>query len=232
MNDPVAGQEIAQACTDISACCRLIAHFGWDDLVYGHVSVRLSGDRVLFNPGHLRFDEVMPGDVLSPGAAGGHPVNPTGPALHRPVYAARPDVNCIIHVHAEPLVAVSVLPEGLLPVSQDALLLQGRIGYHAYSGIFDEDDGSEPYLVADLGDHRCLLMENHGGMTVGGNVAEAFMTLYHLVRACEIQLAASAAAGGGSHLKEVPLETRKTVSTAARPQGMDAEWAALLRLLD
>src|SRR5580698_6118096 len=192
---------------ELAACYRLVALFGWDDLVFTHISARVPGEpeSFLINPYGMLFEEITAsslvrvdrqGQKLSPSD---WPVNPAGFVIHSAVHAARPDVGCVLHVHTNAGVAVSAQKDGLLPISQIATVALSSLGYHDYEGIALRDD-EKPRLVRDLGASSALILRNHGLLTAGPSVADAFITMYALQSACEVQVMAQA---GGKELVHV-----------------------------
>lgn len=231
----------AQVRTDLAAAYRLCAQRGWDDTIYTHLSASVPGEAgcYLINPFGARFDEITASGLVKVNRRGevvdgsGRSVNPTGFTIHGAVHAARPDAACVIHLHTPWGVALSMLPEGLLPTSQFAMRLYGRLGRHAYEGLA-LGEAEQRRLVANLGSLDGLILDNHGTLTVGRTVAEAWMLMYLLERAAQAQLAAMAAAGG--RLRVVPdeiaaLTYRQWVGDGSEIDG-DLEWPALLRGLD
>lgn len=223
---------------DLAACYRLIALFGWDDLVFTHVSVKLPAEEsFLINPYGMLFDEITASSLVKIDAQGNklgpspHPVNPAGFVIHSAIHAARHDVVCVLHVHTVAGVAVSAQRGGLLPISQQSTIALASIGYHDYEGIALRDD-EKPRLVKDLGDATCLVLRNHGLLTVGASVADAFLSMYNLQRSCEIQIAAQA---GGELVSVEPRITagvKQNVATVTRGMGGSLAWPGLLRRLD
>ncbi|HEY8086821.1 MAG TPA: class II aldolase/adducin family protein [Polyangiaceae bacterium] len=225
---------------DLAACYRIVALFGWDDLVFTHISARLPGDHdaFLINPYGMFFEEITASSLVKVDARGeklapsSFAVNPAGFVIHSAIHAARHDVQCVLHVHTNAGVAVSAQKAGLLPISQIATIAGASLGYHHYEGIALRDD-EKPRLVRDLGSHTSLILRNHGLLTVGATVAEAFLAMYALEKACEVQLLAQS---GGSEL--LPVDTRilagvkANVDAVTRGQGAGIAWPALLRRLD
>ncbi len=226
---------------DLAAAYRLAAQRGWDDTVYTHLSASVPGEPgvYLINEFGLRFDEITASNLVQVDIHGAvvdgtaRRVNPSGFAIHGAVHAARPELECVVHLHTTAGVALSMLPGGLQPTSQWAMRLHGRLGRHAYEGLAFGDD--EPArLVASLGALDGLILENHGPLTVGRTVAEAWMLMYLLERAAQAQLAAMAATGGrvlavGDEL--AALTYRQWIGDGRERDG-DIEWPALLRGLD
>ena len=225
---------------DLAAAFRLAALRGWDDIVWTHLSAAVPGE-----PGHyfinrfgLRFSEVTPENLVKVDVQGrvvdgsNAPVNPSGFAIHGCVHAARPEAMCVIHLHTLWGQTLAARPEGLLPCSQPALRLVGRLGRHAYEGLaFGAQE--QQRLVHNLGGHDGLILENHGVLTVGRTVAEAFMLMHLLERAARIQLQAQAA--GGEMLLVPPEVIKRTqqqwIGDGSIPEGED-EWPALLRSVE
>ncbi|MCL4687178.1 MAG: class II aldolase/adducin family protein [Burkholderiales bacterium] len=226
---------------DLAAAYRLAARRGWDDTVWTHISAALPGEpgRYLINRFGLRFVEITPENLVKVDVQGrvvdgsGAPVNPSGFAIHGCIHAARPDALCVLHLHTLWGQALAAIPEGLLPCSQPAMRLFRRLGRHAYEGLaFAADE--QLRLVAALGDLDGVILENHGLLTVGRTVAEAFVLMMLADRAAQVQLAAMAATGGRPLVApdEVAERTRRQwVGDGCTPEGVD-EWPALLRSLD
>lgn len=222
----------------LAACYRLIAHFGMDDLVYTHISARVPGaqSHYLLNPYGMMFHEITAsslvkidgeGNVLE----GAYPVNRAGFVIHSAVHAARPDVTCVLHTHTRAGVAVSCLEEGLLPIHQAALAFYNRIAYHDYEGIALELD-EQARLQRDLGDKTAMILRNHGLLTVGRTIPEAFALMYYLEQCCRIQMDVMASGGTINEVSgQVAEYTARQFEHAPVPRG-EREWPALLRLLD
>jgi ribulose-5-phosphate 4-epimerase/fuculose-1-phosphate aldolase len=226
---------------DLAAAYRLAAQRGWDDTVYTHLSASVPGEtgHYLINPFGARFDEITASGLVKVDVAGrvvdgsGASVNPTGFAIHGAVHAARPDAACVIHLHTPWGVALSMLPEGLQATSQFAMRLHGRLGRHPYEGLA-LGAAEQARLVAHLGTLDGLILDNHGTLTVGRTVAEAWMLSYLLDRAAQAQLTAMAATGGRVRVVSdeiAELTRRQWVGDGSELDG-DLEWPALLRGLD
>ena len=228
----------------LAACYRLVAHFGMDDLVYTHISARVPGrhDHFLINPYGMMFHEVRASDLVKIDLDGNlvgdsaYGVNKAGFVIHSAVHMARPEVVCVLHTHTRAGIAVSCTKEGLLPLNQFALQLYGRIAYHDYEGVaLDEDERSR--LIADLGDKPAMILRNHGLLTAGRSIPEAFALMYYLDQSCRIQVDTKAL--GGTIVLPAEAVQQKT---AKQFQGMgnspqstsmgQREWPALLRLCD
>lgn len=230
-----------EARVHLAAAYRLCALHGWDDTIYTHLSAAVPGEpgTYLTNEFGLGFDEVCASNLVKVDVAGrvvdgsGRSVNPTGFTIHGAVHAARADAACVIHLHTEAGVALSMLDEGLLPVSQWAARLHGRIGYHDFAGLALGAD-EQQRLIGALGLHEALILRNHGTLTLGRNVAEAYMLMYFLERAAAAQLRAMAAIGGCIRplsSSVIELTQRQWLGDGTQWDG-DLEWPALLRRLD
>jgi ribulose-5-phosphate 4-epimerase/fuculose-1-phosphate aldolase len=230
---------------DLAACYRLVAHFGWDDLILTHNSARVPGepDHMLINPMGLMFNEVTASNILKVDFDG-NVVEPSeyepiyaGVVIHGAIYLGRPDVECVIHTHTEADIAVGALEEGLLPLSQWAMRFYHRLGYHDYEGVSLDMDERER-LQQSIGSHPVLVLRNHGLLATGRNVAEAFSSTYHFERAAEAQLKIQAAvAAGGKMVIPTPETCEKQAAQFATmgntPRlGGQREWPALLRLAE
>lgn len=229
-----------QARVDLAAAYRLAALFGWDDLIFTHISARVPGPEhhFLINPYGLMFDEITASSLVKVGLDGKkvmestYEINPAGFTIHSAVHAARSDALCVMHLHTRHGVAISAKKQGLLPISQQSLFALASIAYHDYEGLA-LNEGEKPRLVGDLGEKNNLILRNHGLLTIGGNAAEAFLAMYNLERACEIQLLAEA---GGSELVHIPAPILKgieaQVKVVTKGLGADLVWPGLLRKLD
>jgi ribulose-5-phosphate 4-epimerase/fuculose-1-phosphate aldolase len=223
---------------NLAACYRLISHFGMDDLVFTHISARVPGspDHFLINPYGMRFDEITASSLVKidhEGILVGEspwPVNQAGFVIHSAIHMARHDVACVLHTHTEAGIAVSSMDEGLLPLNQHSMLFYGRTAYHEYEGIALEL-GERERLVADLGDKPAMILKNHGLLTVGRTIPEAFSYMYYLEQSCRIQLAVMAAGRPSLPPEAVQKKTAAQWTRDNRPLGA-REWPALLRLLD
>lgn len=233
-----------EARLDLAAAYRLGARFGWTDLLGTHFSLRVPGttDQYLVNPYGLFFEEItasslvkidLKGNLLS---ASEHGVNPAADRIHGAIYAARPEIASVIHLHSVDGTAISIQKDGLLPLSQNALILLGRVGYYTYGGL-DLDDAECAKLTDALGDGRILIMRNHGTLTTGRTIGEAFSWMFRLEKAAKIQIAALA---GERELTPVaPEVVEHTIARGARSYtdqhwspGARIEWAAFRRKID
>jgi ribulose-5-phosphate 4-epimerase/fuculose-1-phosphate aldolase len=226
---------------DLAAAYRLAALAGWDDTIYTHLSAVVPGEEghYLLNEYGLAFEEVSASNLVKVNLKGeivddaARHVNPTGFTIHAAIHAARPDVECVIHLHSPWGVALSMVPEGLMPVSQWAMRLHGRLGRHAYEGLA-LGAREQQRLVANLGELEGLILENHGTLVVGRTVAEAYMLMHILERAAQAQLRAMAAIGGCVPQvgDAVAQQTYDQWTGDGRDRDGDAEWPALLRRVE
>lgn len=229
---------------DLAACYRLVALYGWSDMIFTHISAKLpdsvAGDtpQFLINPYGLMFDEITASSLLKIDLAGNQitpsefAVNRAGFVIHSTIHEVRHDVGCVLHTHSRAGVAVSAQQEGLLPISQQATLLLHSLCYHDYEGLAVHDD-ERARLQADLGHNQYMVLRNHGLLTVGRSVADAFLAMYFLESACQIQISAQA----GGHVRLVPQSVLDGVGTAVKMQESRGStgalaWPALLRRLD
>jgi ribulose-5-phosphate 4-epimerase/fuculose-1-phosphate aldolase len=226
---------------DLAACYRLMALFGWDDLVFTHVSARVPGGdhHFLINPYGLMFDEITASSLVKVDLDGRkvepskYEINPAGFTIHSAVHAAREDAQCVMHSHSLNGVAVSAQAGGLQPLSQQSLFVLASLGYHDYEGVALNAD-EKPRLVRDLGTKAYLILRNHGLLTVGGTIADAFLAMYVMEAACTIQVRAQA---GGGALTPIPQPILDGIQKQAREVtlNMGADklvWPGLLRRLD
>jgi ribulose-5-phosphate 4-epimerase/fuculose-1-phosphate aldolase len=229
-----------QARVDLAAAYRLVAHYGWDDLIFTHLSARVPGaeHHFLINPYGMMFEEItasslvkinLQGEIVSPSP---YFVNPAGFTIHSAVHAAREDALCVIHLHTNHGIAVSAQKNGLLPLSQQSSYVLASLAYHDYEGLaLDEDEKSR--LVADLGNKNNLILKNHGLLTVGTTPAEAFLAMYILESSCRIQILAQS---GNAELLPVSEPILDKVSSqldrATVGQIAQLAWSGLLRKLD
>lgn len=224
---------------DLAACYRLCAMNGWDDLVYTHISASVPGTpgHFLINEFGLAFDEISASSLVKISLEGevvdgsGRRVNAGGFAIHAAVHAARPDAHCVLHLHNENAIAVGIQPQGLLPLSQHALRFFELIGYHDYEGLA-LTPAEQTRMVQALCDFPALLLRNHGSLVCGRTVAEAYVLLDTLDKACAIQLKALAGTPY-PHQPPAPVcrKTRDQLLGDGSPEGV-LEWPALLRRLE
>ena len=226
---------------DLAACYRLIAHFGWDDLIYTHISARVPGqeDHFLINPYGMTFDEITASSLIEVDFTGRKldnspwPANEAGFVIHSAVHMGRPSSGCVIHLHTCDGVAVSAMDEGLVPLNQMAIAVGCNLAYHEYQGpAFRQEE--RDLLLASLRDKTTMILRNHGTLAVGATVAEAFLAMYMLERSCAVQVRSLA---GGRALHSIDQEaidfTRQiAVAHADSIHAQRLVWPAMLRLLD
>ncbi len=236
----IVSEQEWQLRVDLAACYRLVALYGWTDLIFTHLSARIPGpeDHFLINPYGVLFDEITASSLVkvdqqcnkvidSP-----FPVNPAGFNIHSCIHEARHDVGCVMHTHSRAGVAVSAQKAGVLPISQQSTFVLSSLAYHDYEGIALRDD-EKARLQADLGDKTYLMLRNHGLLVVGQTVADAFLSMYTFENTCRIQI--DAQAGGGELVRVDPriiegvAEAQKAVTMGQR-SGL--AWPALIRKLD
>ncbi|MDH3473270.1 MAG: class II aldolase/adducin family protein [Rhodospirillales bacterium] len=219
---------------DLAACYRLTAHFGYDDVIWNHISARIPGEETfLINPLGYRYDEITASNLvkvdLEGKVIGGGETNLTGFVIHSAIHRRRPDIQCVLHTHSQGGLGVSALAEGLMPMVQDAVMFHKRISYHAYEGLSTDLDERER-LAESLGDGYAMILRNHGLLTVGRSIGEAFMLMHYLERACRVQLQVLATG------REVSLPPTEVLDKAVEQyQGFwpgTYEWPALVRLMD
>jgi ribulose-5-phosphate 4-epimerase/fuculose-1-phosphate aldolase len=238
LKDQVSPEEW-QLRVDLAACYRLVAAYGWSDLIFTHISARIPGPEhhFLINPYGMLFEEVTASSLIKIDQQGEklsespHPVNRAGFVIHSAVHAVREDAGCVLHTHTRAGVAVSAQACGVLPISQQSTFVLASLGYHTYEGVALHD-AEKPRLQADLGQANHLMLRNHGLLVVGSSIAEAFLLMYNFESTCQIQLAAQA----GGPLTEVDPRIIDGVGHAMRTQtsglGGAFAWPAMLRKLD
>ena len=240
---PVAAMDAEEARIRryLAACYRLVAHFGWHDLVATHISARLpgAGEQFLINPYGMLFEEITAsslvkinaeGEILAPTT---HQVNPAGFTIHSAVHMGREDAGCVIHLHTRDGVAISMLEDGLLPLNQTAMVIAQDIAFHEYEGVAVDLDERER-LQKDLGDKNLMILRNHGTLTVGRTVAEAFVRTYFLEMCCTMQIKALST---GRPVHQPLPEVVTKMGGRMDPTAMDRfsrslVWPALIRKLE
>lgn len=229
-----------EARVNLAAAYRLIALYGWDDLIFTHVSARVPGPEhhFLINPYGMMFEEITASSLVKVDLAGNkvmespYDINPAGFTIHSAVHAAREDAACVMHTHSINGVAVSAQKEGVLPISQQSTVVLASLGYHDYEGIALREE-EKPRLVHDLGENNFLMLRNHGLLTVGPTPADAFLSMYIFEAACMIQVRAQA--GGGELVRvqpEILAGVKSMVQLVLRGMGSALAWPGLLRKLD
>ncbi len=229
-----------QARVDLAACYRMVAHYGWDDLVFTHISARVPGPEhhFLINPYGMLFEEVTASSLVKVDLEGNKvmasefDINPAGFVIHSAVHEARDDAQCVMHLHTTEGVAISVLEDGLLPYSQQSLFALSSISYHSYEGVALNPE-EKVRLVADLGQSNFMILRNHGLLTCASTIADAFLFMFLLQRACEIQLKAQAT---NQKLISIPQPIldgiRAQAAQVTKSAGGQLAWPGILRKLD
>jgi ribulose-5-phosphate 4-epimerase/fuculose-1-phosphate aldolase len=229
-----------QTRVDLAACYRLVAMYGWDDLVFTHISARVPGpdEHFLINAYGLLFEEMTASSLVKVDLKGNlvldspYIINPAGFTIHSAVHEARPDVSCVLHTHTRAGVAVSAQAAGLLPISQASLIPLISIGYHDYEGVALNPE-EKPRLVADLGSHSNLILRNHGLLTAAATIPDAFLMMYILETACQTQLLAQST---GALLTTIDERIINGIAAQAeqvtKGLGGRLAWPGLLRKLD
>ncbi|GAM99174.1 ribulose-5-phosphate 4-epimerase [alpha proteobacterium U9-1i] len=228
-----------QARVDCAALYRLVALHGWDDMIFTHISMRVPGPEhhFLINPYGMFFEEItasslvkvdLEGNIVAPT---NYYINPAGFTIHSAIHAAREDALCVIHLHTDAGVGVSAQKEGLMPLTQNALLLRKNLAYHEYEGVALNLDERER-LVADIGDKKLMLLRNHGTLAVGATAAEAFLGIFFLERACAQQV--NALSAGRENVLIAPEDAQAEAAKTGGGLGMVSglAWPGLKRKLD
>lgn len=225
---------------NLAAAYNLVAMYDWDDLIFTHISARVPGPEAhfLINPYGMMFDEVSASSLVKVDLLGNkvmssdYDINPAGFIIHSAVHEARSDAHCVMHLHTKEGVAVSAQAQGLLPISQQSLFPLSGLSYHAYEGVALNPE-EKVRLVADLGTTDFMILRNHGLLTCAENIADAFLNMFILQRACEVQLLAQA---GGAELIPISQPIVDGIKQAAkqvtRNAGGKLAWPGLLRKLE
>jgi ribulose-5-phosphate 4-epimerase/fuculose-1-phosphate aldolase len=227
-----------QARIDLAACYRLVALHGWDDLIYTHISVRIpDSEYLLINAFGLAFEEITASNLVKIDLDGNiidddglFAINPAGFTIHSAVHQVRHDAACVMHLHTRETMAVASLAEGLLPLSQYAMFPYPSLAYHDYEGLAVNPEEKQR-LQQDLGNNNFMLLRNHGGLTLGATVGDAFMRMYDLNRACEVQLMIQST---GQQPVSVPQPVVDKIVSHAKvvhsgSTGGQISWPAMLR---
>jgi ribulose-5-phosphate 4-epimerase/fuculose-1-phosphate aldolase len=229
-----------QTRVDLAACYRLVADFGWSDLVFTHITARVPGsdDQFLINPYGMMFDEITASSLVKIDVAGNKldnspfPVNPAGFTIHSAIHSARHDAQCVLHVHSLNGVAVSAQAMGVQALSQQSIFILSSLAYHDYEGVA-LNDAEKPRLIEDIGDKTYLMLRNHGLLTVGKTIADAFLAMYLFETACTIQIRAQS---GGGELIQIPSMVisgaQQQAKTVTKSLGGMLAWPGLLRRLE
>ena len=238
LKDQVRAEEWQLRC-DLAAAYRLVAMYGWSDLVFTHISARLpgAGHQFLINPYGMLFEEITASSLIRIDQEGNKlqdspfPVNPAGFTIHSAVHAVREDARCVLHTHTRAGVAVAAQQCGVLPISQQSTFVLASLAYHDYEGVALRSE-EKPRLQADLGNKDFLCLRNHGLLTVGPSVADAFLRMYVFESACQIQI--SAQAGGALVVVQPAIVEGVAHAMKVQTGGMGGEfvWPALIRKLE
>lgn len=229
-----------QTRVDLAACYRLVAAYGWDDLIFTHITAKVPGTEgeFLINPYGMMFAEITASSLVKINSLGEklddnlHPVNPAGFTIHSAIHAARHDAKCVLHTHTLNGVAVSAQKNGVLPLSQQSIFVLASLAYHDYEGVA-LNEAEKPRLVADLGDKSFFMLRNHGLLTLAESVPDAFLLMYVFEAACNIQIRAQS---GGGELVFVPAPiiagATQQAKDVTKGMGGALAWPGLLRKLD
>lgn len=237
MKSRVSAEEWKQR-VDLAATYRLVAHYGWDDMIFTHISARVPGPEhhFLINPYGLMFDEITASSLVKIDLDGKKveespfPVNPAGFTIHSAIHGARDDAHCVIHLHSTDGCAVSAQEGGLLPLTQHAMIIDNDLAYHDYEGIaLDLDERVR--LIKDIGNKNMMLLRNHGTLAVGKTCADAFLRMYYLERSCSMQVRALTA-GINKTNQGVDDKTAEQAKMGFDGPVGNLAWPALLRKLD
>jgi ribulose-5-phosphate 4-epimerase/fuculose-1-phosphate aldolase len=222
----------------LAACYRIFNHLGWVEMIFNHITLRVPGPEKLFliNPFGLHYSEITASSLLlidiqgNPVRDSKYPVNRAGFVIHSAIHAALPEAHCVMHTHTTTGMAVASLKEGLSPTNFYAAQLHGGVAYHDFEGI-TVDEGEQQRLVASIGKKKAVILRNHGLLTWGPTVQEAYMTLWTLQRACDVQIASSAAGPLNPIRDEVFAQTVRE-SGPGEKRTCDDVFAAMQRLVD
>ncbi len=227
-----------QTRVELAACYRLFVLQGWDDLIHTHVTARIPNtEHILINAFGLAFDEITASNLVKIDINGNivdkdcpFDINPAGFTIHSAVHEARHDDMCALHVHTNETIAVASLKEGLLPLSQYSMFALASISYHDYEGLAVNAD-EKLRLQQDLGDKNFMLLRNHGALTMGRTIGDAFMHMYDLVRACQIQLQILATGKEAIYVDQAIIDGIKAQANIVHSglTGGQKAWPAMMR---
>ena len=224
---------------DLAACYRLVAAYGWREMGFTHVSARIPGPEhhFLINPYGLMFDEITASSLVKIDqncnkiSESAYPVNPAGFTIHSCIHQVREDAGCVLHTHTRAGIAVSAQKDGVLPLSQQSTFVLASLAYHDYEGVA-LNDAEKPRLQADLGNANFLMLRNHGLLTVGRTIPDAFLSMYTFENTCRIQIDAQAGGDLNYVQPNVVAGNAGIMKIATAGQGAALAWPALLRKLD
>jgi ribulose-5-phosphate 4-epimerase/fuculose-1-phosphate aldolase len=229
-----------QTRVNLAAAYRLVALYGWDDLVFTHISARVPGPEhhFLINPYGMMFEEITASSLVKVDIDGNivmetpYPISPAGFVIHSAIHAARESAKCVLHIHSVNGIAVSAQENGVLPISQQSAYILSSLGYHDYEGLALNDD-EKPRLVRDLSDNLFLMLRNHGLLTIGETVADAFINMYLFETVCTIQVRAQCGSGLIQINPRIIDGAKEQVKKVTTGMGLGAlNWPGLLRKLD
>lgn len=234
---PVTGEESA-ARVQLAGAYRIFDHLGWTEMIFNHITLRVPGEekRFLINPFGLHYSEITASNLVLIDVEGNPvretpwPVNRAGFVIHSALHEANPEVKCVMHTHTTTGMAVACLRDGLSPTNFYAAQLQGQVAYHEFEGITVEPN-EKARLVADIGDKRAAILRNHGLLTWGPSVPEAFMMMWTLQRACDVQIASSAA-GALNPIRPEVFEQTVRESGPGEQRTCEDVFAAMQRIVD
>jgi ribulose-5-phosphate 4-epimerase/fuculose-1-phosphate aldolase len=237
-NAPVSEEE-RQLRIELAACYHLAQRNGWDELIYNHISARVPGPEhhFLINPFGLAFEEVTASNLVKVDLEGRiigdspYPINAAGFTIHSAIHAARPDVGCVIHLHTEAGMALSMLEGGLRPLTQTAMFLQGQIAFHDYEGVA-LDLGERERLVRDLGDKTVMILRNHGTLVAGRTVGHAYVAMFLLEKAARAQLQAMACNSRLVEAAAAAVGITAAFGKSGAGGSIEHAWRAMVRRLD
>lgn len=237
---PLMSEAEWQARTQLAAAYRIFDHLGWVELIYNHITLRVPGEEgaFLINPFGLSYDEVTASSLIKIDIQGRalcpspYAVNEAGFVIHSAIHGAVPEAHCVVHTHTTAGMAVASLDGGLAMTNFHAVVLYDRIGYHDFEGITTNLD-EQPRLLASMGSNRAVILRNHGLLTWGSTLPEAFMWMWHMQRACEVQLAAHPAGAVRPVATDVCEKSRALLMDFSRGKAFGADvFAALQRKID
>jgi ribulose-5-phosphate 4-epimerase/fuculose-1-phosphate aldolase len=228
----------ARARVELAAAYRVFDHLGWTEMIFNHITLRVPGPETVFliNPFGLQYREVTASNLVAIDAQGNpvrptpHPINRAGFVIHSAIHAHVPDAHCVMHTHTTTGMAVACLRDGLSHDSFYGAQLHGRVAYHEFEGI-TVDEGEQERLLASIGDRQAVILRNHGLLSWGGSIAQAYMWMWTLQRACDVQIA-TAAAGTPRRVGARVFEQTVRESGPGEPAVCDAVWAALVRQIE
>ncbi|MBI28831.1 MAG: Decarboxylase NovR [Alphaproteobacteria bacterium MarineAlpha5_Bin11] len=223
---------------NLAACYHLADHFGFSDVIWNHITAKTSENKETFliNEFGLRYDEITASNLVEIDSSGNvigndRPINDTGFIIHGAIHKSRKDISCVMHTHSRAGLAISTLREGLIPMIQDAAFLYKRVSYHNWEGMSTQTEECER-LAKSLGSNKVMILRNHGLLTCGETIAEAFMLMYYLDRACKNQIDVMSTGMKANIPTDNIMEYAAGQYEDSRFKLGEHEWPALLRILD